>query len=33
MGLYDEIGRPATERRLPELDGPPVEEQARRGTN
>jgi hypothetical protein len=30
MGLYDEIGMPATERRLPGLDGPPVEEQARR---
>jgi hypothetical protein len=24
---YDEVGMPATERRLPGLDGPPVEEE------
>jgi mannose-6-phosphate isomerase-like protein (cupin superfamily) len=30
MDLYDEVGMPATERRLPGLDGPPVDEQIRR---
>ena len=30
MGLYDEVGMPATERRLPGLDGRPVEEEIRR---
>jgi mannose-6-phosphate isomerase-like protein (cupin superfamily) len=30
MGLYDEVGMPATERRLPGPDGPPVEEEIRR---
>ena len=29
-GLYDEVGMPVTERRLPGLDGPPVDEQIRR---
>jgi hypothetical protein len=29
MGLYDEVGMPATERRLPGLDGPPVAERWR----
>jgi mannose-6-phosphate isomerase-like protein (cupin superfamily) len=27
MDLYDEVGMPATERRLPGLDGPPVDEE------
>jgi mannose-6-phosphate isomerase-like protein (cupin superfamily) len=30
MDLYDEVRMPATERRLPGLDGPPVDEQIRR---
>jgi len=30
MDLYDEVGMPATERRLPGRDGPPVEEEIRR---
>jgi mannose-6-phosphate isomerase-like protein (cupin superfamily) len=30
MDLYDEVGMPATERRLPGPDGPPVEEGVRR---
>jgi quercetin dioxygenase-like cupin family protein len=30
MGLYDEVGMPATEHRLPGLDGPPVDEEIRR---
>jgi hypothetical protein len=30
MDLYDEVGMPATERRLPGLDGPPVDEEIRR---
>jgi quercetin dioxygenase-like cupin family protein len=30
MDLYDEVGMPATERRLPGPDGPPVEEEVRR---
>jgi hypothetical protein len=30
MDLYDEVGMPATERRIPGLDGPPVDEEIRR---
>ncbi|HET9301774.1 MAG TPA: cupin domain-containing protein [Propionibacteriaceae bacterium] len=30
MDLYDEVGMPAAERRLPGSDGPPVEEEIRR---
>ena len=30
MDLYDEVGMPATERRLPGSDGPPIEEEIRR---
>jgi hypothetical protein len=30
MSLYDDVGIPATERRLPGSDGQPVEEEIRR---
>jgi hypothetical protein len=31
MDLYDEVGMPATERRIPGLDGPPVDEESTEG--